>query len=708
MWYDSKNILGRRILVLTDAYQKKRKPERDRFCPLPGGLPMPQQKPKKIPQTDKTDALVVTYEDRGDQTIVRKSNDLVQLTRNNLTLSQQRLMLHIFAMIKPEDTELPSYELSIYDFIKLSGMNPHSGALYKQVRQNIEDLANAPVQWIRNNGTTTVETFRWIDKVRIDEKKARMTITLDPVLKPYLIQLKSLYTTMDITYTMEMRSTYSVRIYELCKSYQNLYLRKKEAGEPLIWNLQVLYDQLSYTANSWSGFRRFALDKAKSEINGHTDILFDYDVWEKKGQKVLSLKITIEPVGEQKALENIEKINSRVRRTKKKPRTPILSEDSLIDSPDVISISYVSAPETTIPYSYGRDKAALVEEIKVKARLEQLKVSLTKEQYNAVLLMIDLIAAACCTVKEGEKSQDGGNVEVFGRMNAIILDCGGLTSWFEGIAARYAEELIPQAKGKRSPAAYLTRILMNDMDQYRIYIFRGKKNNVPADNIYNAEYEESEHPVDEIIELESGGAAYQTELWEEDPPKQEGSTRGKAAAAVSSPVLSPADAVTKKNLEAVLRSHADEEQLLARLTDGQKDAYQDIIRLTVYFCRRNVKGKDDGMMDGKANTQFMDALNTVLAKYGTFAPLFEALAYKLDYDTFWKDCARNKSLKNPQALFQSIVEKALLYPEMTIRAYREMFSAGKDAQRTLPGDVPSPAGWFGRSWSEAFEEDSDS
>ena len=42
----------------------------------------------------KDDPFVVTFEERGDQTIVRKSNDLVQMTRNNLTLSQQRLILH--------------------------------------------------------------------------------------------------------------------------------------------------------------------------------------------------------------------------------------------------------------------------------------------------------------------------------------------------------------------------------------------------------------------------------------------------------------------------------------------------------------------------------------------------------------------------------------------------------------------------------------
>ena len=34
----------------------------------------------------KDDPFVVTFEERGDQTIVRKSNDLVQMTRNNLTL----------------------------------------------------------------------------------------------------------------------------------------------------------------------------------------------------------------------------------------------------------------------------------------------------------------------------------------------------------------------------------------------------------------------------------------------------------------------------------------------------------------------------------------------------------------------------------------------------------------------------------------------
>ena len=81
--------------------------------------------PKKQPNAPRTndEALtpVATYSARGNQTIVRKSNDLIQNAMYSLTLSQQKLMLHIFAMIKPSDTELPRYEMSIYEFLKLCG-----------------------------------------------------------------------------------------------------------------------------------------------------------------------------------------------------------------------------------------------------------------------------------------------------------------------------------------------------------------------------------------------------------------------------------------------------------------------------------------------------------------------------------------------------------------------------------------------------------
>lgn len=620
----------------------------------------------------KDDPFVVTFEERGDQTIVRKSNDLVQMTRNNLTLSQQRLMLHIFSMIKPEDTDLPSYELSIYDFIKMTGMDPHSGALYKQVRKNIEELANAPIQWIKNNGTSTVETFRWIDKVRIDEGRARMTITLDPVLKPHLVQLKTLYTTMDVTYTMLMRSTYSIRIYELCKSYQSLYLKKKAAGEPLVWNLSMLYEQLSYTANRWSDFRRLALEKAKVEINEKTDIIFNYDVYEKKGQKVLSLVVTIDPVDDAAAQANLDSINSTVRKkSKKKGRPTVAFEDSLLDDPSVITFDYVSAPETTIPYSFGRHRTELREEIVVKARMDQLRAEITPEELHAVEVIIDVLADACCTIQAGDGEQDGGNKTVFGKMNAIILDCGGLTSWLAGVAPRYAQEIIPRSQTMRSPARYLNKVLREDMDNYRIYIFRKAKPAAePKEELLEAEYHVMDEPVQQTMP-------------EPEPPKVE---------------LIPETIVKRQDMRKEFAKFVDDGYLEKTLTSGQRGAYHEIYRHLAARCVPSPSSLRNGLKD-EMRLHYLACMNEVIEKYGSLTPLMEAMAHELDFDVFWAKAAKDPNVNNPMGLFYHIIEERALNPIGTImndQAQRQKAAAKEKGEKDK---------WHNESWMDAFEED---
>lgn len=618
----------------------------------------------------KDDPFVVTFEERGDQTIVRKSNDLVQMTRNNLTLSQQRLMLHIFSMIKPEDTDLPSYELSIYDFIKMTGMDPHSGALYKQVRKNIEELANAPIQWIKNNGTSTVETFRWIDKVRIDEGRARMTITLDPVLKPHLVQLKTLYTTMDVTYTMLMRSTYSIRIYELCKSYQSLYLKKKAAGEPLVWNLNMLYEQLSYTANRWSDFRRLALEKAKAEINEKTDIIFNYGVYEKKGQKVLSLVVTIDPVDDAAAQANLDSINSTVRKkSKKKGRPPVAIEDSLLDDPSVITFDYVSAPETTIPYSFGRHRTELRKEIVVKARMDQLRAELSPEEMHAVEVIIDVLTDACCTIQAGDGEQDGGNKTVFGKMNAIILDCSGLTSWLAGVAPRYAQEIIPRSQTMRSPARYLNKVLREDMDNYRIYIFRKTK---PA-----------AEPKEDLLEAEYRVMDERQAVPEPEQPKVE---------------LIPDTVIKRQEMRKEFAKFVDDAYLEKTLTSGQRGAYHEIYRHLAMRCVPSPSSLRNGVKD-EMRLQYLACMNEVIKKYGSLTPLMEAMAHELDFDVFWTKAAKAPNVDNPMGLFYHIIEERALNPIGTImndQAQRQKIADTADGKKDK---------WHNESWMDAFEED---
>ena len=631
--------------------------------------------PKKQPNAPRTndEALtpVATYSARGNQTIVRKSNDLIQNAMYSLTLSQQKLMLHIFAMIKPSDTELPRYEMSIYEFLKLCGVDPHNGSMYKQVKKNIEDIANAKVQWIRLAGTQKITMFRWLSSATIDEGTGKIVLTLDQSLKPHLIQLKEFYTTMNITYTLPMKSQYSIKIYELCKSYQNLYLEKKKKGEPLVWSIETLKKQVDCNASNWAHVRRTVLDKAKSEINGKTDILFDYAVYEKDRQRVIAISVTIEPVDKQVAdqkLNEITKLRSK-RLRKKTTALEVAETGTLDDDPNILTLDYVSVPETTIPYSYGATPDLMAQELGVKAELDKLALVLAPEELDAVHVIIDAMVRMAGA--PSDKMIDGGNAVFFQTVNNVIDNCKGLRRWFEGVASRYAAKVIPTARTKRAPMPYLYKSIMNDLEDYRLYVA-----GIGVEELRDEDAEPTENqapPVPDLLEADF------VEAEPDAAPTQ----------------LTSEDAATKKAMIAALEKFSDYENLKARLSGGQQEALEDIVQMTAYFCRRNVKGKDDGMIEGKANMQFVGSLNRVIARYGDLSPLFEALAVTMDYDTYWKELMKNPRIKNPKLVFQTEIEKALLMPAAVLGEFR-----ARRGQDPLGAPVRDKE----VDWLKAFEE----
>ena len=632
---------------------------------------MAPKKQSNAPRTnDEALTPVATYSARGNQTIVRKSNDLIQNAMYSLTLSQQKLMLHIFAMIKPSDTELPRYEMSIYEFLKLCGVDPHNGSMYKQVKKNIEDIANAKVQWIRLAGTQKITMFRWLSSATIDEGTGKIVLTLDQSLKPHLIQLKEFYTTMNITYTLPMKSQYSIKIYELCKSYQNLYLEKKKKGEPLVWSIETLKKQVDCNASNWAHVRRTVLDKAKSEINGKTDILFDYAVYEKDRQRVIAISVTIEPVDKQVAdqkLNEITKLRSK-RLRKKTTALEVAETGTLDDDPNILTLDYVSVPETTIPYSYGATPDLMAQELGVKAELDKLALVLAPEELDAVHVIIDAMVRMAGA--PSDKMIDGGNAVFFQTVNNVIDNCKGLRRWFEGVASRYAAKVIPTARTKRAPMPYLYKSIMNDLEDYRLYVA-----GIGVEELRDEDAEPTENqapPVPDLLEADF------VEAEPDAAPAQ----------------LTSEDAATKKAMIAALEKFSDYENLKARLSGGQQEALEDIVQMTAYFCRRNVKGKD-GMMEGKANMQFVGSLNRVIARYGDLSPLFEALAVTMDYDTYWKELMKNPRIKNPKLVFQTEIEKALLMPAAVLGEFR-----ARRGQDPLGAPVRDKE----VDWLKAFEE----
>ena len=129
--------------------------------------------------------------------------------------------------------------------------------------------------------------------------------------------------------------------------------------------------------------RRTVLDKAKSEINGKTDILFDYAVYEKDRQRVIAISVTIEPVDKQVADQKLNGSPNCAASVCAKDDRPGSGETgTLDDDPNILTLDYVSVPETTIPYSYGATPDLMAQELGVKAELDKLALVLAPRSWT--------------------------------------------------------------------------------------------------------------------------------------------------------------------------------------------------------------------------------------------------------------------------------------------------------------------------------------
>lgn len=198
---------------------------------------------------------------------VVKANALIQDSRFKLSAQQQKVVLFLISKLKPDDEQLKWYQFAMKELCEIFGIEIN-GKNYINIKKSLLELSNAGF-YVDINGVD--ESCRWIDKVRIIRGEGLVSIRLDETLKPYLLQLKNCYTQYEIENVLVMDSKYSIRMYELFKSYSNV--------KEVIIDLQELKTMLQadnkYT--EYKAFRVNVIDLATKEINQYTDLNITYE-----------------------------------------------------------------------------------------------------------------------------------------------------------------------------------------------------------------------------------------------------------------------------------------------------------------------------------------------------------------------------------------------------------------------------------------------
>ena len=228
--------------------------------------------------------------------IVTQRNELIEARHiNPLTVREQKIVLTMVSMIQPNDEDFKDYRISIKEFSEMLGLE--GKAKYTELKAITKDLMSKSIEIPRADGGWLFAN--WISSAEYQKGEGIIALSFSPKLLPYLLQLKNAFTSYRLSNILALKSTYSIRLYELMKKWQH---RGK-------WECPVDSIREKIGANSkayslYGNFKNKILLPSIRELNEQTDLFIEYREI-KKGRKIEKIEFTIHraPEKEIKLLE---------------------------------------------------------------------------------------------------------------------------------------------------------------------------------------------------------------------------------------------------------------------------------------------------------------------------------------------------------------------------------------------------------------------
>ena len=201
----------------------------------------------------------------------------------DLSLEEQKIILTLASMVQPEDEDFKPYKFRISDFMELLGVEDKSK--YTQIPKLTKELMKKVFEI--HEGNKLIQTA-WLSGAVYEKGSGEVELTFSSYLKPYMLQLRSMFTQYKLANILSMKSKYSPRIYEILKCNE---FKKQGFIEIEIEDLRKLIKAYDVYPK-YNDFKRHVIERSKKELNKISDICFEFEEI-KTGRKVTSLKFHI-------------------------------------------------------------------------------------------------------------------------------------------------------------------------------------------------------------------------------------------------------------------------------------------------------------------------------------------------------------------------------------------------------------------------------
>ena len=259
--------------------------------------------------------------------LVAQSRRLIE-GRYNFTIWELRLYLKMVEMIQRSDTDFQEYRIYFKDLVGEYGGNSRNE--YKVIQESADKLLRKIIklEYVENGTEMIVKTqllssAKYPKDWRENDENAYLELSFNPYLKPYLLDLKGNFLLYDRRNILKLKSKFSVRIYQLLKSYERktndsivVEYEVKELRKMLLVNDEgnPIKQYRDYTA-----FKKRVILQAQKELQEHTDIAFSFDEI-KKGKRINKIRFFVQKNRKQKTKEKPKPIKIQQETTKQQPR----------------------------------------------------------------------------------------------------------------------------------------------------------------------------------------------------------------------------------------------------------------------------------------------------------------------------------------------------------------------------------------------------
>lgn len=215
-----------------------------------------------------------------NKNLVVKSNDLIE-ARYDLNLNEQKIILYAVSKLDRNKERFNILELQSNEFMKLLGTTQFR---YTEIKEMVSDLMKKQVSISTDRSNLLVN---WVSSIEYITNSGIIELEFSEKLAPYLLQLKKKFTRYQLKNILNLKSKYSIRIYELMKQYETIGKRTFKLDElKKILFIENQYERIY-------DLERFVLKPAKEEINKFTDLCIEYNKV-KTGRRITSIEFIID------------------------------------------------------------------------------------------------------------------------------------------------------------------------------------------------------------------------------------------------------------------------------------------------------------------------------------------------------------------------------------------------------------------------------